>query len=174
VVGLITNNDEAAYREEVRHLAVWCQDNNLSLNMIKIKEIIVNYRKRRTEHAPILIDGAAVEQIESFKFLGVHITNKLSWSKHTKTVVKRARQSLFPLRKLKRLSMGHQILKRFYSCTIETGCITAWYDNCSASDHKAIQRVVCTARLPAMQDLYTRRCQRKALKIVKGSNHPNH
>ena len=35
---------------------------------------------------PILTDGAAVEQVESFKFLGVHITNKLTWSKHTKTV----------------------------------------------------------------------------------------
>jgi hypothetical protein len=42
------------------------------------------------KHSPILINGAVVEQIESFKFLGVHITNKLSWSKHTKTVVKRA------------------------------------------------------------------------------------
>ena len=57
--------------------------------------MIVDYRKRRTEHAPILIDGAVVEQVESFKFLGVHITNKLSWSKHTKTVVKRAQQCLF-------------------------------------------------------------------------------
>ena len=35
-----------------------------------------------SEHAPILIDRAAVEQVESFKFLGVHITKKLSWSKH--------------------------------------------------------------------------------------------
>jgi hypothetical protein len=57
---------------------VWCQNNNLSLNMIKAKERIVGYRERRNEHAPILIDGAAVEQVESFKFLGVHITNKLS------------------------------------------------------------------------------------------------
>ena len=40
---------------------------------------------------PILIDGAVVEQVESFKFLAVHITNKLIWSKHTETVVKRAR-----------------------------------------------------------------------------------
>ena len=88
VVCLITDNDETAYREEVKDLAVWCKDNNLSLNMIKTKEMIVDYRKRRTEHAPI--DGAAVEQVESFKFLGVHITNKLTWSKHTKTVVKRA------------------------------------------------------------------------------------
>jgi hypothetical protein len=28
--------------------------------------MIVDYRKRRTEHAPI-IDGAAVERVESFK-----------------------------------------------------------------------------------------------------------
>ena len=44
LVGLITDNDETAYREEVRDLAVWCQDNNLSLNMIKTKEMIVDYR----------------------------------------------------------------------------------------------------------------------------------
>jgi hypothetical protein len=87
VLGLITNNNETAYREEVRDLAVLCQDNNLSLNVIKTKEMIVDYRKKRTEHTPILIDGAAVEQVESLKFLGVHITNKLTWSKHTKTVM---------------------------------------------------------------------------------------
>ena len=51
----------------------------------------MDYRTRRTEHAPILIDGAVVEQVESFKFLGVYITKKLEWSKHTKTVVKRAK-----------------------------------------------------------------------------------
>jgi hypothetical protein len=68
VVVLITDHDETAYGEEVRDLAVWCQDNNLSLNLIKTKDMIVDYRKRRTEHAPILIDGAVVEQIESFKF----------------------------------------------------------------------------------------------------------
>jgi hypothetical protein len=71
VVGLITDNNETAYREEVRDLAVCCQDNNLYLNVNKTKERIVDYRKKRTE------------------FLGVHITNKLTWTKPTKTVVKR-------------------------------------------------------------------------------------
>ena len=87
-----------------------------------------------------------------------------------------------PLRRLKRFGMGPQILKRFYSCTIEsmTGCITAWYGNCSAFDRKAPQRVVRTAqyitgaKLPAIQDLYTRRCQRKALTIVNDSSQPSH
>jgi hypothetical protein len=51
VVGLISDNYKTAYREEVRDLAVWCQDNNLSLNVIKTKAIIVDYRNRRTEHS---------------------------------------------------------------------------------------------------------------------------
>ena len=46
--------------------------------MIKTKEMIVDYKKMRTEHSPILIDGAVVEIDESFTFLGVHITNKLT------------------------------------------------------------------------------------------------
>ena len=142
--------------------------------------MIVDYSKRSTEHVPILIDGAVVEQVESFKFLGVHIINKLEWSEHTKTVVKRARQSLFTLSKLKIFGMGPEILKRFYSCNIESGCITAWYGNCSVSDRKVLQRVVrmaqyiTGAQLPAIQDLITRRCQRKALKMVKDPSHPSH
>jgi hypothetical protein len=164
VVGLITDNDETVYKEEVRDLRVWSQDIKLSLNVIKTKVMIVDYRKRRTEHAPILIDGSVVEQVESFNFLGVQITNKLSWSKHTKTVMKRARQNLFPLRRLKRCVLRSS---KLFSCTIEsilTGCFTDWYDNCLASDRKALQEVVrmaqyiTYAKLPVIQDFYTRRC----------------
>ena len=46
VVGLVTGNDEKAYREEASNLAVWCQINNLSLNVRKTKELIADYRKR--------------------------------------------------------------------------------------------------------------------------------
>ena len=46
VVGLITDNNETAFGEEVRDLAVWCQDNKLSLNVSKSKELIMDYRKR--------------------------------------------------------------------------------------------------------------------------------
>ena len=57
VAGLITDNDETAYREEVRDLAVWCRDNNLSLNVSKTNEMIVDYRKIRAEQAPLISTG---------------------------------------------------------------------------------------------------------------------
>ena len=79
--------------------------------MSKTKRLIVDYSKSQAEQAPINIDGAVVERVNSFKVIGVHITNELSWSKHTKTVVKKARQNLFPLKRLKRFDNGPQILK---------------------------------------------------------------
>ncbi|KAL0197619.1 hypothetical protein M9458_006159, partial [Cirrhinus mrigala] len=44
VVGLIINNDETHYREEVAQLAEWCGTNNLSLNVSKTKEVAESER----------------------------------------------------------------------------------------------------------------------------------
>ncbi len=48
VIGLITDNDETAYREEVSTLTKWCQENHLSLNIDKTKELVVDYRRHPT------------------------------------------------------------------------------------------------------------------------------
>ncbi|KAF7708686.1 hypothetical protein HF521_017743, partial [Silurus meridionalis] len=52
VIGLITNNDETAYREEIQHLATWCNNNNLLLNTSKTKELIVHFRKEARHLLP--------------------------------------------------------------------------------------------------------------------------
>jgi hypothetical protein len=116
VVGLINDDNETAYREEVRD-----QGNNLSLNASKANELEVDYRKQR---APFHIDGAVEEKVEIFKFLGVHITNELTWSTHTHphTSEEDTSEPLPP----------QEAEKKLHSCTIEsilTGCITAWYGN---------------------------------------------
>ena len=56
VVSLITDNDETAYRD-VRDLAMWCKDNNLSLNLVMTKEMIVDNRKRRIDLPPFSPTG---------------------------------------------------------------------------------------------------------------------
>ena len=87
----------------------------------------MDFRKQQTEHPPIHIDGTTVEKVESFKFLGVHITDKLKLSTHTDSVVKKAQQSLFNLRRLKKFVLLSKILTNLCRCTIEnilSGCIT--------------------------------------------------
>ncbi len=63
VLGLIFNNDETAYLDEVERLTSWCQDNCLSLNVSKTKELIVDFRKRHLRpYTPLMISGTPVEK----------------------------------------------------------------------------------------------------------------
>ncbi len=133
VVGLISNNDETHYREEMAQLAEWCGANNLSLNVEKTKEVVMDFRRRNsTDHPPLTIDSSTVERVSSTKFLGVHITEDLTWTTNTMSLSKKAQQRLHFLRWLKRASLPPPILTTFYRGTIEsvlTSCITVWYGN---------------------------------------------
>ncbi|KAI3375577.1 hypothetical protein L3Q82_003700 [Scortum barcoo] len=103
----------------------------------------------------------AVERVSSFKFLGIHISENLSWTANTSSLIKKAHQRLFFLRTLKKNHLSTAIpMGNFYRCAIEsilTNCITVWYGNCSVADRKALQRVVKTAQritktpLPAIE-----------------------
>ena len=77
-----------------------------STTVNKTKEMIVDFRKQQREQPPIHIDRTVVERVESFKFLGVRITDKLKWSTHTDSVVKKAQQRLFNLRRLKKFGLS--------------------------------------------------------------------
>lgn len=59
VVGLISNNNEAAYLEEVELLSSCRKDNNLDLNVAKTKEVVVDFRRerQRTHYTPLRIYG---------------------------------------------------------------------------------------------------------------------
>ncbi|KAI5616827.1 gastrula zinc finger protein XlCGF28.1-like [Silurus asotus] len=138
VVGLISNNDETAYLQEVKNLERWCQENNLLLNVSKTKELIVDFStKQERSYQPLNICGTPVKRVDSFRYLGVHITQDLSWSCHINTLVKKARQRLYHLRRLRDFKLPSQVLKTFYTCTIEsvlTGSITSWFGNSNMQD----------------------------------------
>ncbi len=97
VLGLIFNNDETAYLNEVERLTSWCQDNCLSLNVSKTKELIVDFRKRQHRPYTLMISGTPVKRLSSFKYLGVNISEDLTWTAHIQTQVKKAWQRLYHL-----------------------------------------------------------------------------
>ncbi|KAL0160065.1 hypothetical protein M9458_043790, partial [Cirrhinus mrigala] len=182
VVGL-SNNDETHYREEVAQLAKWCGANNLSLNVGKTKEVVMDFRRNSVDHPPLTINSSTVERVTSTKFLGVHITEDLTWTTNVTSLNKKGQQCLHFLRWLKRASLPPLILTTFYRGTIEsvlTSCITVWYRNCSAADRKTLQWTVKTAAkiigapLPSILDIFLARCSSKASSIVKDPTHPSH
>ncbi|KAM9771026.1 uncharacterized protein ACBT44_011437 [Syngnathus typhle] len=127
---------------------MWCRDNNLLLNVDKTKEIVVDFRKGHTQHLPLTIDGAVVGRVSSAKFLGVHISEDLSWSTNTASLAKKPQRRLYFLRKLRRASAPPAIMTTFYRGTIES--------------------------VPSLKDIYTTHLTRKATTIVSDVSHPAH
>uniref|UniRef100_A0AAQ4S675 Reverse transcriptase domain-containing protein n=1 Tax=Gasterosteus aculeatus aculeatus TaxID=481459 RepID=A0AAQ4S675_GASAC len=180
VMGRITGGNEAAYRREVASLVSWCEDNNLTLNTDKTKELIVTMRKERRPHQPLFIQELEVKRVSSFRYLGVHFSEDLTWTLNTKQLVKKAQQRLYFLRKF---GMSPKILSNFYSCIMEsisTSCITVWYGSTSTMDRRRLQRVVRTAEkiiktpLPSLQSIYHHRVHRRAASILIDPTRPQH
>ncbi|KAK1797545.1 hypothetical protein P4O66_000840 [Electrophorus voltai] len=123
-----------------------------------------------------------LERVDSFRYLGVHISQDLSSSRHTNSLAKKAHQRLYYLRRLRDFRLPSKVLWNFYTCTIEsilTGNITVWFGNSTKQNRQALQRVVHSAKrithteLPDLQTIYYKRCQTKARRIVKDPTHPN-
>lgn len=128
LVALITKGETTYYRKDLDLLTKWCKDNNLLLNVSKTEEIDVNFQKDHTQHSSLITDGAAVERVSSTTFLGLHISEDLSWTTNMASLVKKAQKRLYFLRKLKKASASPPIMTTLYGETTESilsSCITA-------------------------------------------------
>lgn len=73
----------------------------------------LDYRKKQDSEA-------CVEQVQSFKCVGVHHSENLSRSVNTSAMMKNARQRLYLLRVLRRNSMEKTLLFSFYKAAVES------------------------------------------------------
>ena len=78
-----------SYVSSVVRFSNWCSKKILHLNVSKTKEMCIDFRRNRTVNSPIVINGEPVEQVDSFKYLGVILDGKLSFTKHVTAVQKK-------------------------------------------------------------------------------------
>ena len=183
VQGLITNSDESEYRDQVNKLINWCGENNLELNVNKTKEMIVDFRRKKSPVSPLLIDGKTIEIVQHVKFLGSTISSDLKWELNVDAIVKKAQQRLYFLRRLRSFGLTTQITLNFYKAVIEnvlTFSLTVWFGSITVKEKLRLNRVVNIASkiigrsLPSLKSLYQQRLLRGAGLISQDPSHPAH
>ncbi|KAI4899575.1 hypothetical protein NFI96_002191 [Prochilodus magdalenae] len=96
IVGCVRNGQEREYRSLVKDFVEWC-----NMNITKTKEMCIDFRRSRPSQQPISIKGVDVEVVRSYKYLGVHLDERLDWSVNTDSIYKKARSRLYFLRRLR-------------------------------------------------------------------------
>ena len=91
ILGLISDNSESehTYFEEIDQFATWCSNHHLELNVTKTKELIIDFRGNTDPIPPVKIGNDAVEQVESFKYLGLTLDSKLDFKQHVQCIQKK-------------------------------------------------------------------------------------
>ena len=128
------------------------------------KEIILDFRKHRTDTSPLYIHSDCVERVHTFTVLGTVISANLSWSANTSAVIKTSHKRLHFPRVLRKTNLCMKLLVTFYCSTTESilaYCIMVWFSYWIEADRKSPQRVVKTAQrivrwlLPSLKDIYS-------------------
>ena len=183
LIGLISDGDESAYRWEIDRLETWCRQNNLELNALKTVEMVVDFRTSPPPLAPITLCDSPVDSVKHFRFLGTTISQDLKWELNISSLIKKAQQRMFFLRRLKQFQLPKAMMVNFYTAIIEsilTSSISVWCAAATANDRRRLQRIIHSAEkvigcnLPALEDLYAARTLKRAKKIASDPSHPGH
>ena len=110
LIGLISKDDDRAFLSQVDSFVNHCDTNYLELNVSKTKEMVIDFRQARSDPQPVDIKGSAVARVETYKYLGIVLNNKLSWGDHVDLIVKKLNSRMYCLRKLISFHITPEIL----------------------------------------------------------------
>ena len=72
-------------------------------------------------HENIYIDGQEVWWVETYKYFGININNKLDWHIHASYVISKIKQIFYFVRKLNYFKVDRKLSSLF--------CVSAWGEN---------------------------------------------
>ncbi|KAI4903416.1 hypothetical protein NFI96_026293, partial [Prochilodus magdalenae] len=183
IVGCVRNGQEREYRSLVEDFVEWCTTNHLKLNITKTKEMCIDFRRSRPSQQPISIKGVDVEVVRSYRYLGVHLDERLDWSVNTDIVYKKAQSRLYFLRRLGSFRICQKLLLMFYQSVVASVlfyAVVCWGGSISKRDAGRLDRLVRKAgsvlglELESLTPLAERRALSKLLHIMDNVHHPLH
>ena len=108
------SNLERIMNEELAKINTWVQVNKLSLNIKKTNFMLFKGQKKIEYLPKIEMNNVSLLSINTSKFLGVIIDEKLSWIHHIDYICKKVSKSIGILSKLKKYLNVHSLINMYY------------------------------------------------------------
>ena len=128
-----------------------------------------------------MINNTDVERVDCFRYLGTHIDSKLNFETHVNTMIKKCKQRLYLLRKLKSFDVSKKILLLIYKSLIESILsfnVVTWHNYLNLRQKNKINGIIkmCSRIVgengSSISQLYNISLKRKARQCTSDEKHP--
>ena len=120
---------EALVNENLNHISEWLIANKLSLNIKKTNFIIFHPPQKVTHYPPKLyINNEKILQVQSIKYLGIHIDSHLNWKSHISYISKKVKRCIGILSKIRHFVNTSILIQLYYTMIYPflTYALTTW------------------------------------------------
>ena len=83
------DNKEFRINQELQHVQDWLKVNRLALNVKKTKYMMFHKHNKIVEHLDLHVNNNAIEKVDNFIFLGLHLNTRLTWHTHVSEISKK-------------------------------------------------------------------------------------
>lgn len=138
----------------------WCNETGLSVNPEKSN--VMNFSKchNRKLTIDITLFGKAIKQTDNFKYLGIHLDEKLLWNNHIDKIITKSRRTLWAVKSMVARSWGLNpkrmlwVYQQIILPRITYGCIVWWHSalkECNKNKLESLQRTALLLTSGAMR-----------------------
>ena len=142
--------------------------------------MLIDFRKNPEPIPNLCIDGAVVERVHEYKYLGTVIDDKLNFNANTDLLNRKCHSCIFFLQKLRSLQVNVKVLQNFYRCFVESVLsfsLICWYKSLTVKNKNVMNRIVTRCgkivgcEQMKLNDLYECRVRDRAKQIVSDGTH---
>ena len=115
------NNYEELYKfvnDDLSALSEWLCLNKLTMNISKTKYIIYSLSQQtalQRNDLKVFLNGSVIERVDTFKFLGIHIDEHLTWKPHMNKILSKIQRNLGIVRRISFFLTRKALLQLFHS-----------------------------------------------------------
>ena len=83
--------------------------------LLRLRRLFIDFGTNKNNIQSLSIRGTDVDIVNSFRFLETHINNKLTWGNHCQVTLRKARQLLYFLTKLKSIEVKKNLFLQIFT-----------------------------------------------------------
>jgi hypothetical protein len=126
------------------NVTTWTDINHMQLNVTKTKEMTIDFSRGGTDPPSIVMNGQALEKVDSAKVLGVILSDDLSWDKHVDHIVSKASQRIYFLCLLRRVGASVEDMLTLFKSSVRSGleyACAVWHTSLTQQQSEKIESV---------------------------------